>query len=141
MRKPAMLLGLVAVLGYFFRSGLLRPLEEVEKALSALGRGDLERRIPESAVLGPASPGANDELRMLVHAFNRTVDEATAELLATPGLFIEAIVAPDFAAGAVGVLTTKPKWRANVRLMQVGLLDSAPAARQLRFVEGGMLAT
>lgn len=66
---------LVAVLGYFFRSGLLRPLEEVEKALGALGRGDLQRRIPEAAVPGSASPGANDELRMLVHAFNRTVDE------------------------------------------------------------------
>lgn len=72
-------------------------------------------------------------------AFNRTVDEETAELLATPGLFIEAIVAPDFSAGAVGVLTTKPKWKANVRLMQVGPLDSPPASRHYRFIDGGML--
>lgn len=72
-------------------------------------------------------------------AFNRTVDEETAELLSTPGLFIEAIVAPDFAAGAVGILTTKPKWRANVRLMQVGLIDSPPAMRHYRYIDGGML--
>jgi len=72
-------------------------------------------------------------------AFNRTVDEETAELLATPGLFIEAIVAPDFSAGAVGVLTTKPKWKANVRLMQVGPLDSPPASRHYRYIDGGML--
>jgi phosphoribosylaminoimidazolecarboxamide formyltransferase / IMP cyclohydrolase len=71
--------------------------------------------------------------------FNRTVDEETAELLSTPGLFIEAIVAPDFAAGAVGILTTKPKWKANVRLMQVGWLDSAPAMRHYRYIDGGML--
>jgi phosphoribosylaminoimidazolecarboxamide formyltransferase / IMP cyclohydrolase len=72
-------------------------------------------------------------------AFNRTVDEPTAELLSTPGLFIEAIVAPDFAAGAVGILTTKPKWRANVRLLQVGLLDTPQSMRNLRFIEGGVL--
>ena len=34
-----------------------------------------------------------------VLAFNRAVDAATAEVLAAPGLFIEAIVAPDFDAG------------------------------------------
>jgi len=72
--------------------------------------------------------------------FNRTVDEETADLLSTPGLFIEAIVAPDFAAGAVGILTTKPKWRSNVRLMQVGWLDSPPAMRHYRYIDGGMLA-
>lgn len=71
--------------------------------------------------------------------FNRTVDEETAELLSTPGLFIEAIVAPDFAAGAVGILTTKPKWKNNVRLMQVGWLDSPPAMRHYRYIDGGML--
>jgi phosphoribosylaminoimidazolecarboxamide formyltransferase/IMP cyclohydrolase len=72
-------------------------------------------------------------------AFNRTVDEETAEVLATPGLFIEAMVAPDFTPGAVEILTTKPKWRANVRLMQVGQLDGAAAARHYRFIDGGML--
>ena len=74
-----------------------------------------------------------------VLAFNRAVDVATAELLATPGLFIEAIVAPDFAAEAVSILTSKPKWKNNVRLMKVGPLDFAAAAINFRHIEGGML--
>jgi len=74
-----------------------------------------------------------------VLGFNRIVDVATAEFLATPGLFVEAIVAPDFEAAAVGVLTSKPKWRNNVRLMQVGRLDDAKAQRQYRHINGGML--
>jgi phosphoribosylaminoimidazolecarboxamide formyltransferase/IMP cyclohydrolase len=74
-----------------------------------------------------------------VLGFNRTVDEETAEMLCEPGLFIEAIVAPDFQAGAVGLLTSKPRWRENVRLMQVGVLDDPPSALQKRFISGGML--
>ena len=73
-----------------------------------------------------------------VLGFNRPVDAATAEFLATPGLFVEAIVAPQFDAEAVEILTTRPKWKKNVRLMQVGRLDP-PAARQYRYLEGGML--
>ena len=42
-----------------------------------------------------------------VLGFNRTVDLATAECFARRVLFIEAIVAPDFEAGAVGLLTTQ----------------------------------
>ena len=74
-----------------------------------------------------------------VIGFNRVVDVATAEYLATPGLFVEAIVAPDFEAAAVGVLTSKPKWRNNVRLMQVGRLDKPSVQRQYRHIDGGML--
>ena len=74
-----------------------------------------------------------------VLGFNRTVDIETAELLCEPGLFIEAIVAPDFEAGAVGLLTSKPRWKSNVRLMQVGVLDDAPHSIQKRFISGGML--
>jgi len=74
-----------------------------------------------------------------VLGFNRTVDQATAEVLAEPGLFVEAIVAPTFAPEAVEVLTTKPKWKNNVRLMQVGELDQPPAATNVRYLEGGML--
>jgi phosphoribosylaminoimidazolecarboxamide formyltransferase/IMP cyclohydrolase len=74
-----------------------------------------------------------------VLGFNRTVDKATAEHLCEPGLFIEAIVAPDFEAEAVGLLTTKPRWSENVRLMQVGRLDTSPPAIQRRFISGGML--
>ena len=74
-----------------------------------------------------------------VVGMNRTVDVETAEFLSTPGLFIEAIVAPDFEAAAVGILTTKPKWKKNVRLMQVGELDPMQKVRQFRPIEGGVL--
>lgn len=74
-----------------------------------------------------------------VLGFNRTVDLATAEVLCEPGLFIEAIVAPDFEAAAVGVLTSKPRWKENVRLMQVGRLDEPATGMQRRFISGGVL--
>jgi len=74
-----------------------------------------------------------------VLGFNRTVDVQTAELLCEPGLFIEAIVAPDYEAAAVGILTSKPKWRENVRLMQVGRLDDNGPNLQHRFISGGVL--
>jgi len=74
-----------------------------------------------------------------VLGFNRTVDVATAELLCEPGLFIEAIVAPDYEAAAVGILTSKPKWRENVRLMQVGRIDDPGWSLQRRFISGGVL--
>lgn len=70
---------------------------------------------------------------------NRSVDAAMAEVLSEPGLFVEAIVAPGFDAEAVEILTSKPKWRKNVRLMEVcelGAVAGRPAYRQ---VEGGML--
>ncbi|EMI55282.1 bifunctional phosphoribosylaminoimidazolecarboxamide formyltransferase/IMP cyclohydrolase [Rhodopirellula sallentina] len=74
-----------------------------------------------------------------VVGMNRTVDVATAELLCEPGLFIEAIVAPDFEASAVGLLTTRPRWKDNVRLMQVGRLDGDAPKVARRFISGGML--
>ncbi len=74
-----------------------------------------------------------------VIGFNRAVDVATAELLAEPGLFVEAIVAPDFEPQALEILTTRPKWKANVRLMKVGPLAAPPAPRQFRQIEGGVL--
>lgn len=74
-----------------------------------------------------------------VLGFNRTVDVATAEMLSTPGLFIEAIVAPDYEGAAVEILTTKPKWKRNVRLMQVGRLDDFHSAHSYRHLEGGVL--
>ncbi|WP_184305430.1 bifunctional phosphoribosylaminoimidazolecarboxamide formyltransferase/IMP cyclohydrolase [Aporhodopirellula rubra] len=74
-----------------------------------------------------------------VIGMNRTVDLATAELLCEPGLFIEAIVAPDFEASAVGLLTTRPRWKDNVRLMQVGRLDGEASKVARRFISGGML--
>ncbi len=75
-----------------------------------------------------------------VLGFNRPVDRATAETLCEPGLFIEAIVAPEFDSEAIELLTTRPKWKNNVRLVQVGSLDQSREGRQFRFLEGGMLA-
>jgi phosphoribosylaminoimidazolecarboxamide formyltransferase/IMP cyclohydrolase len=74
-----------------------------------------------------------------VLGFNRALDAATAEVLAEPGRFVEAIVAPDYDANALEILTTKPKWKANVRLMKVGPLDDSQARWQLRQIEGGLL--
>ena len=37
------------------------------------------------------------------------------------------------------LLTTKPKWSDNVRLMQVGRLEDPPSPLQRRFISGGML--
>jgi len=70
---------------------------------------------------------------------NKTVDAATAEVLTEPGLFVEAIVAPDFDAEAFEILTTKPKWRDNVRLMQVGDIRIAGERWAYRCIDGGLL--
>jgi len=74
-----------------------------------------------------------------VLGLNRVVDAATAEVLTEPGLFIEAIVAPDFEPEALEILTTKPKWKANVRLLKVGDLDCEPERWIYRCIEGGVL--
>jgi len=74
-----------------------------------------------------------------VLGLNRTVDANTAEVLAKPGLFVEAIVAPDFSPEALEILTTKPKWRKNVRLMKVGELEETPEPWGFRCIEGGVL--
>ena len=75
-----------------------------------------------------------------VLGFNQVVDAATAEVLAAPGLFIEAIVAPDFEPAALEILTTRPKWKANVRLMKIGSRTPKPRHQwHMRQVDGGML--
>ena len=71
-----------------------------------------------------------------VLGLNRRVDAATAEVLSAPGLFVEAIVAPDFEPAALEILTTRPKWKANVRLMKVGQLDRAAPRWTYRCLEG-----
>ncbi|EAQ80361.1 bifunctional phosphoribosylaminoimidazolecarboxamide formyltransferase/IMP cyclohydrolase [Blastopirellula marina] len=74
-----------------------------------------------------------------VLGFNQPVDAAAAEYLSTPGLFVEAIAAPSFSAEAVEILTSKPKWKANVRLMQVGEFTDRRPPLQTRWIEGGLL--
>ena len=74
-----------------------------------------------------------------VIGFNTVVDAETAEVLSQPGLFIEAIVAPEFSSDAITILQTKPKWRENVRLMQTGPLGPQPVELTYRFISGGVL--
>jgi phosphoribosylaminoimidazolecarboxamide formyltransferase/IMP cyclohydrolase len=74
-----------------------------------------------------------------VLAFNVPVDAAAAEFLAEPGRFVEAIIAPEFSQEAIEVLTTKPKWKANVRLLAVGAIEAGQGGMELRQISGGML--
>lgn len=72
--------------------------------------------------------------------FNVEVDAAAAESLAEPGKFVEAIAAPSFSAEAFEILTTKPKWRKNVRLVRIGNAGGSAERLVLRPVNGGYLA-
>lgn len=71
---------------------------------------------------------------------NSRFDEATAQVLTAPGLFVEAIVAPEFEPRALEILTTQTKWKQNVRLLAA--VRSAPMERpdlEYRSILGGML--
>ena len=70
---------------------------------------------------------------------NRPLDAATAEVLTEPERFVEAIVAPSFEPAAREILTTRPKWKANVRLMEAGELNDEPTTWQYRHIAGGFL--
>jgi phosphoribosylaminoimidazolecarboxamide formyltransferase/IMP cyclohydrolase len=70
---------------------------------------------------------------------NAPIDAAMAEFLAEPGKFVEAIVAPEFTPEAFAILTTKPKWRENVRLLAVGIVEPGRGAATWRPIDGGML--
>src|SRR5262249_47461339 len=72
--------------------------------------------------------------------FNREVDAPTAEELCVPDRFVEAIIAPGYSPEAFQILTTKPKWKANVRLLSCPTLI-APRGLELdyRRVTGGLL--
>jgi phosphoribosylaminoimidazolecarboxamide formyltransferase/IMP cyclohydrolase len=74
-----------------------------------------------------------------VIGLNRNLDAEVAEFLAAGDFFIEAIVAPDFTSEAQKILTTKPKWKKNVRLIKVGELDPARPTWEFRYLLGGML--
>jgi phosphoribosylaminoimidazolecarboxamide formyltransferase/IMP cyclohydrolase len=77
-----------------------------------------------------------------VLALTRPVDRAAAEFLASEQRFVEAIVAPDFAHDAFELLTTKPKWGKNVRLLAVGSIGPSAPARarlELKAISGGFL--
>jgi phosphoribosylaminoimidazolecarboxamide formyltransferase/IMP cyclohydrolase len=72
--------------------------------------------------------------------FNREVDEATAMQITEPNRFIECIIAPAYSKSAFEILTTRPKWKANVRLLRTGDLTDDPArSLDFRRVDGGLL--
>jgi phosphoribosylaminoimidazolecarboxamide formyltransferase/IMP cyclohydrolase len=75
---------------------------------------------------------------------NRPVDRPTAERMAIPGRFLEAILAPGFDPEALEWLTTRPSWKNSVRLIDlggpIGPDEPAPSGLDLRRIEGGLLA-
>ncbi len=62
-------------------------------------------------------------------ALNRELDAATADHIGEPGRFVEVIIAPSFSAEALRIITTKPKWKANVRLLAAGAPRASRRAR------------
>jgi phosphoribosylaminoimidazolecarboxamide formyltransferase/IMP cyclohydrolase len=76
-----------------------------------------------------------------VLAFNRPVDAATAAVLAEPNRFIECIIAVDYEPAAFEIITTRPSWKKNVRLLRTGAIAerSLSERRNYRQVGGGLL--
>lgn len=73
-------------------------------------------------------------------SFNRELELATAELLCEPGRFVEAIICPGYSDEAFEALTTRPKWKKNVRLLKLpGMCSSAETIQEFRRVSGGLL--
>jgi phosphoribosylaminoimidazolecarboxamide formyltransferase/IMP cyclohydrolase len=73
-------------------------------------------------------------------AFNRELDEATAQQITEPNRFVEAVIAPGYSAEALRLLTTRPKWKDSVRLLRLrGTGQPPPGLRDYRRVDGGLL--
>ncbi len=74
-----------------------------------------------------------------VLGFNREVDEAAATQVTEPNRFVECVVAPGYSAEAFRILTTRPSWKKNVRLLRTGPLGGPRPGLDLRRVDGGLL--
>jgi phosphoribosylaminoimidazolecarboxamide formyltransferase/IMP cyclohydrolase len=71
---------------------------------------------------------------------NRVVDSVTAERLCEPNRFVEAIIAPGYDDAAFQMLTTKPKWKGSVRLLELRDFSAArPTSHEFRSISGGLL--
>jgi phosphoribosylaminoimidazolecarboxamide formyltransferase/IMP cyclohydrolase len=71
---------------------------------------------------------------------NRTVDPLTAELIASPDKFIEAIIAPDYENKALEILKTGQKWGKNLRILKVnGSLVRGNLGCEIKAIRGGIL--
>jgi phosphoribosylaminoimidazolecarboxamide formyltransferase/IMP cyclohydrolase len=72
---------------------------------------------------------------------NREIDEATAMAITEPTRFFECVIAPAYSDAAFKILTTRPKWKASVRLLCTGPLTKQPSQTlDFRRVDGGLLA-
>jgi phosphoribosylaminoimidazolecarboxamide formyltransferase/IMP cyclohydrolase len=71
-----------------------------------------------------------------VIAFNRSVDEETAEEL--KGIFLEIVIAPSFTPAAKAVLSSA-KRLLNIRLLELNMSEPQGGGCDLRRVRGGML--
>jgi phosphoribosylaminoimidazolecarboxamide formyltransferase/IMP cyclohydrolase len=77
-----------------------------------------------------------------VLAFNRELDEATAREITEPNRFIECMIAPSYSDAAYALLTTRPTWKKNVRLLRTGPLSAGGRTERelvLRDLDGGIL--
>ncbi len=74
-----------------------------------------------------------------VFGFNRELDEATAMQITEPNRFVECIIAPGYSAKAFEVLTTRPTWKKNVRILKTGPLDLVTQGLDYRRIDGGLL--
>ncbi len=74
-----------------------------------------------------------------VLGFNRELDEATAMQITEPNRFVECVIAPGYSAKAFEVLTTRPTWKKNVRILRTGSLDRTTGGLDYRRVDGGLL--
>jgi phosphoribosylaminoimidazolecarboxamide formyltransferase/IMP cyclohydrolase len=73
-------------------------------------------------------------------AFNGIVDVAAAELIAVKENFLEGIVAPQYARGAVEILKEKTKWGKNLRIVETGHEPQAGSGwMQVRSIRDGLL--
>ena len=74
-------------------------------------------------------------------AVNRPLDAETAAQITGPNTFFECIVAPSYEPGVVETLTTKKKWGANLRLLEVGDLSGGPSKDGflMKQIGGGVL--
>jgi phosphoribosylaminoimidazolecarboxamide formyltransferase/IMP cyclohydrolase len=77
-----------------------------------------------------------------VIAVNQELDRKTAMQITEPGRFVECVVAPEFDDEAFEILTTRPTWKKNVRLLKTGPLgkdEGRASTLDIRRVDGGFL--
>jgi phosphoribosylaminoimidazolecarboxamide formyltransferase/IMP cyclohydrolase len=69
-----------------------------------------------------------------VLGFNHEVDEPTARQVTEANRFVECIIAPGYSPAAFELLTTRPSWKKNVRLLETGPLEEESLERGTRKV-------